>query len=216
MTAPTYRAISAARPASLGCALALTLFTLLATPHAAGASEPQALPQLERVMLSTPVVTLSDFELTAENGKPRHFSELKGKPVLVYFGFTNCPDACPTAMGKLRALRDSAPEFRDAQVLLISVDGERDTPPVLKKYLEGFSPDFLGYTGEPAKVRAVAEQFSAPFFKGNPRAGVPGYLVEHSSQIYIVDRQGRLRAEFYDASLEVMGQVTRLLLAEGG
>ncbi len=99
--------------------------------------------------------------------------------------------------------------------MLISVDGDRDTPARLRKYLEPLSPDFIGLTGDPKATARIAAQFSAVFFKEPP--GKDGsYNVMHSSQVYVVDKAGRLRASFVDASIEDMATITSLLIQESG
>jgi protein SCO1/2 len=91
---------------------------------------------------------------------------------------------------------------------MISVDGDRDSPEAMKAYLAQVSPRSMGLTGDPRAVRAIAAQFSAVFFKGIPdRPGAP-YLVQHTSQVYLIDRQGRLRASFSDASIDAMRRAT--------
>ncbi len=104
---------------------------------------------------------------------------------------------------------------RAARVVMISVDGERDTPAVMKKYLASFSPDFIGLTGNPRAVANIAARFTAVAFKDQPDAmGNYGYF--HSSQVFLVDKAGRLRASFSDASVADMATVTRLVLDEKG
>jgi protein SCO1/2 len=101
-------------------------------------------------------------------------------------------------------------------VIMISVDGDRDTPAALKAYLAPLSKDFIGLTGDPRTVRALAGNFSAVFFKGLPADNSGRYLVEHTSQVYLVDAQGRLHATFFDASVERMSQTVRSLDAHRG
>ena len=116
-------------------------------------------------------------------------------------------------MQKLRAVQ-RALEVDESKfvVALISVDGERDTPEVMKRYLAPFEPGFVGLTGDPKLVRDLAAGFSAVFFKGLPTDAAGGYNVEHTSQAYLVDRSGQLRATFYNAPTEDMVAVTRAIL----
>jgi protein SCO1/2 len=114
---------------------------------------------------------------------------------------------------KLAMIKAAQPkELAGVRVVLISVDGERDTPAVLNEFLKRFSSEFVGLTAPATEVRGLALQFSAPFFKDPPKDGA--YLVQHSSRVYALDRQGRLRAELYDASAEATVGVARALLAE--
>lgn len=151
---------------------------------------------------------IKDFELTDQSGRPRKFSSFKGAPVLVFFGFTNCPDVCPAAMQQLRSLMQSQdPAVQRAQVVMISVDGTRDTPAAMQAYLVPLSKKFIGLTGPPLQVRGIAAQFPAVFFKGTAdKAG--GYRVDHTKQIYLVDAAGKLRASFAAASVQAMSRIT--------
>ena len=143
----------------------------------------------------------------------RRLSDLTGAPAFVFFGFTHCPDACPTTLQKLAMIKSSEVEtLKGMRVVLISVDGERDTPAVLRGFLARFSGEFVGLTASPEQVRNLALSFSAPFFKDPPKDGA--YAVQHSTRVYALDRQGRLRAELYDASREATIGLARALLAE--
>jgi protein SCO1/2 len=180
------------------------------------AAPPATLPPLERVYLNPAPTPLADFTLTDQSGKPRAFSSLRGEPVLVFFGFTHCPNVCPTALGRLKMLHESqGGKLKGARVVLISVDGERDTPARLKSYLAPLSSDFIGLTGDPKLTSRIAAQFAAVFFK-EPAGKDGNYNVMHSTQVFAVDKAGRLRASFADASIEDMAKVTALLLAEPG
>jgi len=158
--------------------------------------------------------TLEDFELTDQSGKPFRFSSLRGTPTLVFFGFTHCPSICPAAMRDLRILTESLRKAGDRvpRVVMISVDGERDTPEVMRAYLERVSRDFIGLTGDPSRVRDIAAQFSAVFFKGLPSDSSGNYDVQHTSMIHLVDGQGVLRASFVSAPLEQMAETIRSVL----
>jgi len=205
---PRVRHVAASLIAALVC---------LGTAAVAGAATQSAtLPSLERVTVLATPVTIADFKLTDQDGRHRTLGSLRGAPTLIFFGFTHCPDVCPAAMTKLKLLHQSGGgALRAVRVVLISVDGERDTPAVMKKYLAPFSPDFIGLTGNPRTVADIAARFSAVAFKEQPDAK-GNYEFFHSSQIFLVDKAGRLRASFSDASLESMVTVTRLVLDEKG
>lgn len=195
----------------------LLLIGLLIRPLAAHAGDTLArLPALERVTVMAAPKPIPEFELTDQNGRPRSFSSLRGAPILVFFGFTRCPDVCPAALTKLAILHESSGgALRTVRVVMISVDGDRDAPAVLKKYLASFSPDFVGLTGNPRAVGNIAARFSAVAFKEQPnKKGDYGYF--HSSQVFLLDGAGRLRASFADASVENMATITRLVLGESG
>lgn len=164
----------------------------------------------DRVVIAQPPKPIDDFELVDQEGRPFKFSQLRKKSALVFFGFTHCPDVCPATLARLRALTDTANhKLRNVEVVMISVDGDRDSPAAMKAYLAQVSPGFIGLTGEPRMVRGIAAQFSAVFFKEFPDSQGGAYRVEHTSQVYLIDRQGRLHATFYDAPVEAMEQVTR-------
>lgn len=190
------------------------VFALAASMAAAG--ERATIPALPGIDVNPAPAAIPDFTLTDQAGKPRAFSSLRGEPALVFFGFTHCPNICPTTLGRLKMLHAYGNgSLKAARVVLISVDGDRDTPARLKSYLAPLSADFVGLTGDPKEASRIAAQFAAVFFK-EPAAKDGSYNVMHSTQVYAIDKAGRLRATFNDASIEDMAKVTALLLAEPG
>jgi protein SCO1/2 len=142
-------------------------------------------------------ITGADFgkslELTGHDGKPRTLADFRGKLVVLFFGFTHCPDICPTTLADTAAaLKTLGPDAARVQVLFVTVDPERDTPEVMAKYATAFHPDFLGLRGDAEATQRAAKEFKIYFEK---RAGsAPGaYTVDHSGQSYVIDAQGRLR-----------------------
>ncbi len=135
---------------------------------------------------------LTDFTLTDQTGKTMRLSDLRGRVALVFFGYTNCPDDCPTAMARFtvikKALGESANNFA---FVFISVDGRRDTPEALTHFLAKFDPSFIGLTGDEALVLHIGADFFA-FFDHDPATG----QVEHGTRSYLVDAQGRLRIAY--------------------
>jgi protein SCO1/2 len=133
------------------------------------------------------------FELTGHDGKPRTFADFRGKLLVMFFGFVHCPDICPTTLSKLgsvmKLLGDDASQV---QVLLVTVDPERDTPEVLAPYVTHFHPSFLGLTGSVEAIRATTQEFRIIAQK-QPGSTPDAYTVDHSSNIYIYDREGRIR-----------------------
>jgi protein SCO1 len=187
-----------------------TLMVCLAASAAAGAPKP--LPAFERVMTVEPR-GVGDLAMTDQDGKPARLADLAGAPAFVFFGFTHCPEICPTTLQKLALIQRAQPkQLAGVRIVLVSVDGERDSPEVLKSFLGRFSKDFVGLTAPPAEVRNLALRFSAPFFKDPPKDGA--YLVQHSTRVYALDKQGRLRAELYDVSREAVLGIGQALLAE--
>ena len=135
------------------------------------------------------------FSLVDQNGKSVTDAELKGKWQLVFFGYTHCPDICPTALNDLSlALDQLGAKKQDVGIVFISVDPERDTPPVLKSYVESFGGPIEALTGTPDAVAQAAKAYKVYYAK-HPRAD-GGYDMDHSALIYIMDPQGRFTATF--------------------
>ena len=184
--------------------LALFLIAFLAATVATAAAPPPA-----RTVLADPPRPLKDFALTTAEGKPLKLSALSGAPVLVFFGFSHCPSVCPTTLAQLRRLElNHASDLGKTRIVVISVDGERDSPAMLSEWLKPISPTFIGLTGPATDVHNIAARFSAAFFKSAPTPSGE-YLVEHNSQVFLIDDEGRLRATFFDAPVETMAQVVR-------
>ncbi|PXX79416.1 SCO family protein [Rivihabitans pingtungensis] len=139
-------------------------------------------------------LTLQDFTLTDHNGQPRKLSEFRGKPVAVYFGYTHCPDVCPTTLAELaQSMRELGPQADQVQVLFITIDPARDTQALLKSYAPAFDPRFIGLTGSPAQIASVAGQFRALYRRQDGANG--DYTMDHSAGAYLLDRDGKLRVE---------------------
>lgn len=195
---------------------ALAALLAVATAAFAAAPAPTPLPALPRVYVNPQPAPIADFTLTDQHGKARTFSSLRGEPVLVFFGFTHCAAICPTTLGRLKLLHESGDgALKSVRILLVSVDGTRDTPARLKSYLAPLSADFIGLTGDPKATAEIAARFAAVFFK-EPAAKDGSYNVMHTTQVFALDKAGRLRASFNDASIEDMATIAKLLLAEPG
>jgi protein SCO1/2 len=168
----------------------------------------------ERTRIADPPSLVPDFALTDQDGRPFSSADLVGQVALVFFGFTHCTGVCPATLQVLRqATRQLEAGGADPRVVMISVDGERDTPAAMKAFLEPFGSAFIGLTGKSSEVSPVAKGFQAVFFKGMPRpAG--GYDVEHTSQVYLIDAHGRLRATFYGAGSEEIASATLSMMQE--
>ena len=133
-----------------------------------------------------------DLALTGTDGKPYTLENLKGKVTIVLFGFTQCPDVCPTALAELaQVMKLLGSEAKGAQVVLITVDPERDTQEVLRAYVTGFNAQFLGLTGTPEQIKKAASSFKVYYAK---TAGAQGnYSIDHSASFYLLDAQGETR-----------------------
>jgi protein SCO1/2 len=131
------------------------------------------------------------LELTDHTGKPRRLEDFRGKALVLFFGFTHCPDVCPTTLADIAgAVKQLGPDAERVQVLMVSVDPERDTHEALAKYVTAFDPRFLGLRGDLAATQKVAKEFKIYFEK---RKTGGSYTVDHSAQSYVIDPQGRLR-----------------------
>ena len=154
------------------------------------------------------------LDLTDHNGQRRSLADFRGKVVVIFFGFTHCPDACPTTLAELATVaRELGPDADRLQVLLVTVDPERDTPEVLRQYVPAFNPAFLGLYGTAEETAAAAKQFKV-FFQKQPQPG-GGYSVDHQAGTYVIDKEGRLRLfGQYGAGAKALLHDIRLLLKE--
>src|SRR5882724_783691 len=135
------------------------------------------------------------FRLTDQNGKTFTDQDLKGRPFLVFFGFTHCPEVCPTTLFEVsEILRKLGPDADRVGALFITVDPERDTPALMKDYLSSFDPHVSGLTGDPAAVAAVAKAYRVYYKKVPLDQG--GYTMDHTAIIYLMDKEGRFVAPF--------------------
>ena len=131
------------------------------------------------------------LELTDHTGRPRRMEDFRGKAVVLFFGFTHCPDVCPTTLADIAgALKSLGAGAEKVQVLFVTVDPERDKPEVLAKYVTAFDPGFLGLYGDAEATRRAAQEFKIYFEK---RKTGESYSVDHSAQAYVIDAQGKLR-----------------------
>lgn len=135
-----------------------------------------------------------DFSLSAQGGKTYQLSDFRGKVTLIFFGFVNCPDVCPTTMLELgKVYKALSPQDQQkVQVLLISVDPERDTPELLGKYVSFFDPSFIGLTGSPEQIAETAKQYGVFYQKSNIKSARE-YNVDHTATVFAIDPKGNLR-----------------------
>lgn len=126
------------------------------------------------------------------DGRQRDLAEFKGKVVFLFFGFTQCPDVCPTTMAELAEVRRRlGPDGDRIQGVFVSIDPERDKPEVLKGYLQGMDPSFIGLTGTPQDIEAAGREFKI-FYQKVPTSG-GNYTMDHTAGAYVFDPQGRVR-----------------------
>lgn len=134
-----------------------------------------------------------DFALTDHNGRAVTLATFAGKVVTVFFGFTQCPDVCPTTMAEMaEVMKGLGDKAKDVQVLFISVDPERDTPALLKQYVPAFHPSFLGLVGDKAATEATAKTFKV-FYQKVPGKTEGSYSVDHTAGSYVFDKSGKVR-----------------------
>jgi protein SCO1/2 len=156
-----------------------------------------------------------DFALTDHTGKPRTLADFRGKVVVIFFGFTHCPDVCPTTLAELAAaLKKLGGDGDRVQVLLVTVDPERDTPQILSQYVTAFDPRFLALRGTSDETARVAKEFKIVYQKV-AGARPDSYTMDHSAGTYIFDTQGRLRVYVsYGQGPEVLAHDIALLLQQ--
>jgi len=164
-------------------------------------------------------ITDADFgkelALTGHDGKPRTLADFRGKAMVLFFGYTHCPDVCPTTLVEMaEVMKKLGNNAARVQVLFITVDPERDTPEVLAKYVPAFNPGFLGLSGDAAATQRAAKEFKI-FYEKRPGNAPGAYTVDHSGQSYVIDPQGQLRLFVrYDRIAQDLAEDLRALLSE--
>lgn len=134
-----------------------------------------------------------DFKLTDHNGKPRTLADFKGKLVLIFFGYTQCPDVCPTTMVEMaNVMQKLGPDADKTQVLFATIDPERDTQALLAAYVPNFDARFLGLYGDAAATAQVAKDFKV-YYQKVPGKTPGSYTMDHTAGTYVFDQQGRIR-----------------------
>lgn len=159
-----------------------------------------------------------DFSLVGHDGQTFHLTSQRGKVVLVFFGYSSCPDACPTTLSKLSSVaRRLGSDRTRVKVLYVSVDPARDTPAVLKTDLEHFDLDALGLTGTKDEIDKVVGLFGASYEIEETPASAAKYTVAHSTWVYAIDPKGRTRTRFrYEATVDEVVEAIRALFGEDG
>ena len=154
-----------------------------------------------------------ELKLTDHNGTPRSLADFRGKVVVVTFGYTQCPDVCPTTLADLSsAVKKLGADASRVQVLFVTIDPKRDKPELLKQYVPAFDPGFLGLYGDEAATRKATSEFKV---YAQERAGktVQTYTMDHTAQTFAFDREGRLRLVFgYGVAPDALVSDFRILL----
>jgi protein SCO1 len=145
--------------------------------------------------VAQPAAIGGPFQLTDQNGKAVTDASLKGKPTLIFFGYTHCPDVCPTSLFELsEVLRAMGKDADKVNAVFISVDPERDTPATMKDYLSSFDPHLEGLSGDPAETAKVITSYRVYAKKVPTKDG--DYTMDHTALIYLMDRDGRFVSPF--------------------
>jgi protein SCO1/2 len=145
--------------------------------------------------VAQPAAIGGPFQLTDQNGKAVTDKSLKGKPTLIFFGYTHCPDVCPTSLFEMsEVLRAMGKDADKVNAVFISVDPERDTPATMKEYLASFDPHLEGLSGDPAETAKVITSYRVYAKKVPTKDG--DYTMDHTALIYLMDRDGKFVAPF--------------------
>ncbi|HMC12811.1 MAG TPA: SCO family protein [Gallionellaceae bacterium] len=154
-----------------------------------------------------------DFHLADPNGKARALADFRGKVKVVFFGYTHCPEVCPTTLADLaQVMRQLGPDAKNVQVLFVTLDPERDTPQVLGKFIPSFDPSFLGLYGDAQATAQAAQSFGVNYQKHPEKNGT--YTLDHSDGTYLIGREGKpLWMSRYGQRTDFLVQDIRLLLA---
>jgi protein SCO1/2 len=157
-----------------------------------------------------------DFDLADTEGRRRRLADFKGKVTLVFFGYTHCPDVCPTTLLELAAVRQSlGADAPRVQGVFITIDPQRDTPDLLRNYVGAFSPDFVALCGTADETRAVAKHFKVYYAKV-PGTTPESYTMDHTAGSYVFDARGQVRLfTRYGSGAEALRHDLKLLLAQG-
>jgi cytochrome oxidase Cu insertion factor (SCO1/SenC/PrrC family) len=164
--------------------------------HAVQSTQERAAAQLMDDLMYGRGTVGGPFSLTDQTGRRRNDTEFRGKLLIIYFGYTYCPDVCPTDLQQIGLAVEHLGDVGSAvQPLFITIDPARDTPEVLAQYVPSFHPRLLGLTGTSDEIAAVAQEFKVVYTKYQPSDGGP-YLIDHTGFVYIVDRSGKYRGFF--------------------
>jgi len=158
------------------------------------------MPAMQAATLLPNPRALAPFQLVDQQGAPFDLARLKNHWSLIFFGYTHCPDVCPTTLTDLKTtlklLHQQYPDVEFPQVIFVSVDPDRDTPEVLRRYVAYFNPEFLGVTGSTEAIVAFSRQLNAFFTYVKPDPDATDYPVDHSASVSLIDPRGRLHAIF--------------------
>jgi protein SCO1/2 len=150
-----------------------------------------------RGTLYDPALPAPEIALARDNGSSFRLSEQRGSIVLLFFGYTSCPDVCPTTLSDLRKVNEElGSAASQVTVVYVTVDPERDTPEVIQKYVSIFNPSFIGLSGSPDELEPVWKDYGVYREIDQVASSASGYLVTHSSRVYVIDQDGNLRLSY--------------------
>ena len=160
-----------------------------------------------------PYPQAADFTLTQSSGETFRLSEQKGKIVLLFFGYTACPDVCPTTLAELRlVMEELGDKTEQVQVVFVSVDPERDTPEKIQEYVEHFNEDFIGLSGNPDELQIIWDNYGV-FRERVESESAFGYIINHTARTYLIDQNGNLRLSYgFQTPVEDMVHDIEILL----
>ncbi len=198
--------------------IAALLVVALAACGSDGGSDapgPTATPRPGTVL--DPPKEIGDFTLTSHTGDPLSLSDLRGKAVLLFFGYTHCPDVCPMTLAEFKQVKRELGDAADRVAFVFaSVDGERDTPERLAAYVGAFDPDFIGLTGDEATLREIGRDYGLFFQRSTYDNTQADYLVDHTASSFVVGPEGRLRIVYpYQTDPAIIAEGIAALLDEG-
>ncbi|NWG16969.1 MAG: SCO family protein [Chloroflexi bacterium] len=164
-----------------------------------------------------PPVELSVFTLPSSTGEPLSLSDLRGRWAVLFFGYTHCPDFCPLTLAEYKQVRRLLGDDADAvQIVFISVDGVRDTPEALAKYLALFDPTFIGLSGDDETLARIGPEYSLFYERRTDTGSGADYLIDHTTRSYLVDPEGRLRVSFaFGTEPEIVAESIRRQIKAG-
>lgn len=167
-------------------------------------------------MYAEPYPPAPEIELIRANGASFRLREMRGNTVLLFFGYTSCPDVCPTTLAELKQALENLDEedAKQVQVLFVTVDPERDTPERVQEYVNHFNPDFIGLSGAESELAEVWQDYGV--FRENVEGNsAAGYLVDHTARLTLIDRNGNLRLSYaFDTPVDNIVHDLKLLLKE--
>jgi protein SCO1 len=205
------------RAAVVALTLLLPLASVALPPLVGGQQAREPAPPAETIVRGArldPPRPLADFTLTSHTGAPLSLGDLRGRPALLFFGYIHCPDICPTTLVEFRRVSALLGERAgEVAFVFISVDGARDTPETLARYVGAFDPRFIGLTGDEATLRRIGADYGLFFEQRVIEGTSAAYLVDHTAAAYLVDPAGRLAVVYpFETPARVIAEDVRAML----